>query len=281
MTTTAELRLEHTVGKRCNTVVRLSLLVLVLALGALATAAFAPSKEGARAHLVSALPLDAPAGAKIRVVWTVDVPDDKGGRIPFGAQQMFVQLLSATGAVPTTTFTNSDAGRNTAEAVVPAGGIGGIRIGLRGTTDIFFPLVNDPFLTPGSVRCDVGAVRTKLAAFVRAYNRGDTRRLDRLFSRKRFAWYSAPPPEGRALPEAANRGTLIQYFRRRHRQGDRLKLLGYSFGYDRARELAHFQLKVRRQAKDLAGGAVSMGGKGALTCAKAPVAIAALSLGGP
>ncbi len=267
--------------KGCTTVVRLALFIVVLAVGALATAALAPSKGDARAHLASALPFDAAAGTKIRVVWTVDVPDDKGGRIPFGAQQMFVQLLSATGAASTTAFTNSDAGRNTAEAVVPAGGIGGIRIGLRGTTDIFFPLVNDPFLTPGGVRCDVGAVRATLAAFVRAYNRGDTRRLDRLFSRSRFAWYSAPAPGSRVLPDAANRKTLIPYFRRRHRQGDRFTLLAHSFGYDRARELAHFQLKVRRQAKDLAGAAVSMGGKGALTCAKAPVAIAALSLGGP
>jgi hypothetical protein len=261
--------------------VRLALLLSVVALGGLVSAGVALSKGDARAHLASKLPIDAAPGTKIRVVWTVDVPNDKGGREPFGAMQMFVRFLSASGAAPTTAFTDTDGGRNTADAVVPVGGIGGIRIGLRGTTDIFFPLLNDPFLTPGGVRCDVDAVRTTLSSFIRAYNRGDLRRLDRLFSRNRFAWYSAPGPGSRALPAAANRRTLIPYFRRRHRHGDRLALLGYSFGNDAARELAHFQLKVRRQARDLAGGAVEIGGKGALSCAKQPVAIAALSLGGP
>jgi hypothetical protein len=124
-------------------------------------------------------------------------------------------------------------------------------------------------------------VRATLVAFVRAYNRGDMPRLDRLFSRNRFAWYSAPAPGSRVLPNAADRKTLIRYFRRRHRHGDRLTLLSYGFGYDSGRELAHFQLSVRRRANDLVGGAVVIGGRGALDCAKGPVAIAALSLGGP
>src|SRR2546423_9045501 len=115
--------------------------------------------------------------------------------------QMFVRLLSATGGSPTTAFTKTDAGRNTADVAVPAGGIGGIRIGLRGTTDIFFPLMNDPFLSLGGVRCDAQAVHTTLARFVKAYNRGELRRLDRLFSRGQFAWYSAPAPGRRVLQD--------------------------------------------------------------------------------
>jgi hypothetical protein len=268
-------------AKRCTRLVRFAALVLLVVLGALAMAAVAPSKEGARAHLRSAIPLDAAPGTKLLVVWTVDIPDDKGRRVPFGASQMFVRLLSANGRGPTTAFTNTVAGRNTAEIAVPSGGIGGIRIGLRGTTDIFFPLMNDPFLSAGGVRCDADSVGRTLAAFVSAYNRGELRRLDRLFSKSRFAWYSAPAPGSRLLQDAANRKTLIPYFRRRHRHGDRLTLLSFTSGYDKARQLAHFQLKVRRHARDLAGGAAELGGKGALTCLKPPVAIVALSLGGP
>ena len=52
---------------------------------------------------------------------------------------------------------------------------------------------------PGSVqansssaaRCDVPTLRNKVSAFVRAYNRGDLRQLDRLFSRDRFKWDSS------------------------------------------------------------------------------------------
>ena len=142
----------------CTSGVRLVLAVLLAGVAALAAASPALSKEGARAHLTSALPLDSAPGTTIRVRWTVDVPNDKGDRIPFGAGQMFVRLLSRTGGDATSGFTNTNQGRNTADVVIPAGGIGGIRIGLRGTTDtaeqgsprdpnLYFPLVNDPFLS--------------------------------------------------------------------------------------------------------------------------------------
>jgi len=144
---------------------------------------------------------------------------------------MFVRLLSNTGAPATTGFAGGTAhadGRYAAEVRVPAGGIG-VRVGLRGwndhgTNDLLFPLENDPFTSPGGVRCDVAAVRTTLTAFVRAYNRGDLQRLDQLFSRERFVWYAASGP-GRGVRGAKeNRETLIPYFRDRHQHGDRLTL---------------------------------------------------------
>jgi hypothetical protein len=266
--------------------VRLALILLVVGVAALAAAALAPTKEGARARLTTTLPLDAAPGTTIRVGWTVDVPDGGGGRAPFNAIGMFVRLLSSTGAPATLGFagaTEHADGRYVASASVPAGGIGGVEMGLRGTTDVFFPVDNDPFMSPGAVRCNVAAVRDALAAFVRAYNRSDVPSLDRLFSRERFVWYSSGAPGTRLRAEAENRETLIPYFRRRHGRGDRLTRLSYRFnGYERQRDLGHFALSGRRRADDFHGGRwFRMVGKGALDCAKPPVTIAVMSLGGP
>jgi hypothetical protein len=58
---------------------------------------------------------------------------------------VFVRLLDAGGGKPADATAAQSNGPFTATVRVPAGGIGGIRIGLHGTTDIFFPLKNDPF----------------------------------------------------------------------------------------------------------------------------------------
>ena len=256
---------------------------------ALAAAPLAPTKEGARARLTARLPLGAPPGATIRIGWKVDAPDGHGGRQPFGARGMFVRLLSRTGAASTTAADDGrtgSVGRYTARVRVPAGGIGGIRTGLhgwndRGPSDLLFPLENDPFASPGGVRCDVSALRATLTAFVRAYNRGDSRVLDRLFSRARFVWYSSGEPGARLLGEASSRHTLVAYFRRRHAHGDRLALRSFRFnGYERGRDLGHFELSGRRRADDFDGGRwFRLEGKGALDCAKPPVTIAVMSVG--
>lgn len=263
---------------------RLAHLFVVASVAVLAAAAVAPAKEGARARLATTLPLDAAPATRIRVGWTVHVMDDKRGRVPFNAIGMFVRLLSATGARSTTAFASATAhpdGRYAADAVVPAGGVGGVRIGLRGTTDVLFPVDNDPFTSAGGARCDVAAVRAKLAAFVRAYNLGDARRLDRLFSHERYVWYSSGRPGIRRGRDARNRDTLLRYFRERHRRGDRLALVAWRFnGY--ASELGHFELAARRRADDFRGGRwFAIAGKGALDCSRPPVTIAALSVGGP
>ena len=255
-------------------------------LGALVGAADAPTKEGARARLETKLPLAAPPGKTIDVAWSVDVPDASGGRRGFSARYMFVRLLSRTGAGSTLAFGRERpplSGRHVARAKVPAGGIGGVRVGLRGTTDVYFPLENDPFTSPGGVRCDVAAVTATLRAFVRAYNRGDLARLDRLFSHRRFAWYSSGGPGVRRVRDAEERATLMDYFRRRHLRHDRLAVLTFRFnGYEPQRELGHFQLTGRRRADDFRGGQwFPLSGKGALDCSKPPVTIGVLSLGPP
>ena len=257
--------------------------VLVLA-AALAAASLTPAKEGARARLTTKLPLSAAAGTTIRVAWAVDVADGQGVRRPFNAIGVFVQLLSRTSAPATLASASPTAhtdGRYVASFEVPAGGIGGIRAGVRGTTDVFFPLANDPFTSPGGVRCDVAAVRATLVAFVSAYNSGDLERLDALFSRQRFVWYSSGEPGMRLRGEAANRKSLMAYFQRRHGRGDRLSPLTVRFnGYDAKRKLGHFELKGERRAEDFRGGVwFALRGKGALDCSKPPVKIAALSIG--
>jgi hypothetical protein len=263
---------------------RLSLLA-ALAVVALAFASGAAPKEGARARLTTIVPLGAAPGTTIRVGWTVSVADENGERRPFAALNMFVRLLSRTGAPVTTGFSpqHGMTGRYAAQVQVPQGGIGGIRFGLRGTTDVTFTLENDPFRSRAGLRCDVATTRAILGAFVSAYNRGDLRRLDRLFSRTRFRWYSANAPGARLRAAAFNRGTLVAYFRRRHSLGDRLRLVHHRFnGFSRGNEMAHFEWRARRRADDFRDGRwFDLTAKGALDCSKSPVSFAVLSLGGP
>jgi hypothetical protein len=257
-------------------------LIGIVAVAALGAASLALSKEGARGRLTTTVPLEAAPGTNVRVGWTVDVPDGAGGREPFGAMHMFLRLLSRTGAAATTGFARETSGRYKTDVSVPAGGIGGIRVGLRGSTEIFFPLENDPFRSRDGVRCDVAALRATLTAFVRAYNRGNLRRLDSLFSRERFVWYSSPAPGERLFRAAESRETLVPYFRGRHRRGDRLTISTYRFNsYERERDLGHFELTGRRRAAGFRGGRwFTIGAKGALDCSKPPVTIAVFSLGG-
>lgn len=262
---------------------RVALASVVAAVGALAAASLTPAKEGARARLSAKLPLSAAPGSTVNVAWAVDVADGQGIRRPFNATGMFVQLLSRTSAPATVAFASPTAhadGRYVASAPVPIGGIGGIRTGLRGTTDVFFPLVNDPFTSPGGVRCDVAAVRMTLAAFVSAYNAGDLKQLDALFSRRRFAWYSSGEPGRRLGGDAAKRKTLMAYFRRRHAQGDSLGTLAHRFnGYDSKRKLGNFELSGERRAEGFRDGRwFRFRGKGALDCAKPSVSIVMISI---
>jgi hypothetical protein len=258
---------------------RLVLLSLTV-LAALAAVPAAAPKEGAQAVLTTTVPLGAKAGSTVEIAWTVTVPDEAGRRHPFNAIGMFVRLLSRTGAPSTIGFATPTAhedGRYDARVAVPSGGIGGLRAGLRGSTDVVFPVVNDPF-----ARCDAEAVGSALRSFTRAFNTGDAKRLDRLFSRTNFIWYSSGAPGRRTLAGAA-RSSLPAYFRARHRRHDRVKLLTFRFsGYDEARRLGHFELTAERRADDYRNGSpFELTGKGALDCARPARTFAVLTLGSP
>jgi hypothetical protein len=116
----------------------------------------ARGKENVTARLLSPLPLDAAPGEKLTVVWALGGVDEQGRHRPFNAIGVFVRLLSASGGGSTVGFATHDAhpdGRYDAQVVVPKGGIGGVQIGLRGSSDAGasdarFPLENDPFAAP-------------------------------------------------------------------------------------------------------------------------------------
>jgi hypothetical protein len=107
------------------------------------------AKEGIKARLTAPLNMDASPGEKITVAWTLGMSDEQGNQRPFNAMGVFVRLMSVRGGTPTMGFATAAAhtdGRYTAQVAVPQGGIGGVQIGVRGSSDIIFPLENDPFL---------------------------------------------------------------------------------------------------------------------------------------
>jgi hypothetical protein len=124
--------------------------VAVLLIAA-ATAPAAAGKEGARARLLTALPLHAKAGTLITVEWTVKVRAN-GKLIPFRANGMFVRLIGK-GSVKTA-FTQQFGPPYRGRIRVPRGGIRGIKLGLMGYSTSgrpapeFFPIVNSPFPMP-------------------------------------------------------------------------------------------------------------------------------------
>src|SRR6266852_4245514 len=93
-----------------------------------------------------------------------------------------------------------------------------------------------------------------MMSFVTAFNRGDHARLDRLFAGEPgFQWYSSPLPGVRVLPDAEDRGSLLGYFARRHRVGDRLRHVSLRVNNIQL-GLANFEFVLRRSARDCRGG---------------------------
>jgi hypothetical protein len=154
--------------------VTLSLLVTAIAAGVAALPAAA--KEGVKAKLATNVPLHAEPGARLRVAWTLTYAEGDMRGQAFGANGVFVRLLSASGARAETGFAPTGAhamGEYAATVVVPKGGIGDVEIGLLGWTtgaggargsDLLFPITNDPL--PGSVR--VASPPSEKAVFERA-----------------------------------------------------------------------------------------------------------------
>ena len=130
--------------------------ILGIASAALFAALPAAAKEGVEATLRTSIPLDAPAGTQVKVAWTLAYIDENGQRQPFGANGVFVRLLSASGADSEEGVAPMGAhptGEYEATVIVPDGGIGDVEIGLRGWTsgptgtrrsDALFPITNDP-----------------------------------------------------------------------------------------------------------------------------------------
>ena len=138
-----------------------ALATLATAAVALVAALPAAGKEGVEATLLTRIPLDAPAGKRLEVAWTLTYRDH-GRRRPFGAGGVFVRLRSAAGESAETGFASGN-GDYRATVVVPKGGIGDVQIGVQGWTndaagtresDALFPITNDPL--PGAARSRCG-----------------------------------------------------------------------------------------------------------------------------
>jgi hypothetical protein len=128
--------------------VRRILLVVVVLAASLAAATAATAKEGVRATLSTPIPLDAAPGTKLHVSWKLASRDGT----PFGGGDVFVRLLSASGARAETAYVNGS-GTFSADVAVPEGGIGDVQIGIRGWSSgpdgtqespLLFPITNDP-----------------------------------------------------------------------------------------------------------------------------------------
>jgi hypothetical protein len=147
---------------------RVAFAALVLVLVVLVPSAGA--KEGVWAELVTLPPAAALPGEQIQVSWTLQFLDN-GVRKPFGAGGVFIKLLDAAHGAPTTAVSQRSDGFFEAMVRVPAGGIGGLQIGIHGTTDVYFPVRNNPYalrrplqlprLAPGEP-CPVTAVDSSL-----------------------------------------------------------------------------------------------------------------------
>jgi hypothetical protein len=115
--------------------------------------------------------------------------------------------------------------------------------------------------------CVAADVEALAGRFVDAFNRGDLAELDRVFAKEpEFDWYSTGAPGERLLPIAADRESLVPYFRDRHSRGERLALRTFRFnGNTRGvRTYGNVEFTLMRQGDDLAPTAYQ--GKGAALC---------------
>jgi hypothetical protein len=113
---------------------------------ALALGAAAPvgAKEGVKATLLAPVRVDAPAGTRITLRWRLGYRDAQGWHT-FGGMGIFARLVSRSGSPPSSALARGVSGGYQATLRVPRGGMSRIQIGIHGSTDLLFPITNDPF----------------------------------------------------------------------------------------------------------------------------------------
>jgi hypothetical protein len=124
--------------------------------------------------------------------------------------------------------------------------------------------VNRPEFVTGHERyerlCTRLEVRAVFVRFVDAFNRGDLKRLDRVFAREPdFEWYSTQAPGERFNEVARNRSSLIPYFAERHALAEHLKVGSFQWNGG-----GNFEYGLVRSANDLQP--TRYYGKGAAHC---------------
>jgi ketosteroid isomerase-like protein len=128
---------------------------------------------------------------------------------------------------------------------------------------------------PVGASCNEQGSRELVARFITAFNRGDVRRLDAVFARGMWwRWYSVGTAPGKRIQRTAyNRTTLIKYFRARHKQHERLRLLSFQYN-GRSDGYVHFQYELLRSADDMRAPLPrTYVGKGAISCWAGRIAV--------
>jgi hypothetical protein len=130
---------------------------------------------------------------------------------------------------------------------------------------------------PGAT-CTARVTKTAWVSFLGAFTIGNYRRLDELFADEPdFGWFSSNTPGLRTTTAARDRRTLINYFRKRHAQRDRLRLISFQW-----HGKGNFTYTLWRSANDYkAGAAFHLIGKGFADCSEGLPRFVIVSLGGP
>ena len=132
---------------------------------------------------------------------------------------------------------------------------------------------------PDAEDCAAGEARAVVVRFVAAFNARNIDALDRVFApQASFNWFSTGAPGRRLGAAAHDRSTLMAYFRSRHRQGEKLRLVRFRGGGN-ANGYSHFQFLLERRARTLRPTVYE--GKGAVICAASGDTISVWSVGGP
>jgi hypothetical protein len=101
--------------------------------------------------------------------------------------------------------------------------------------------------------CDRESVAALVRTFVRAYNGGDSEKLDQIWAPEPdFEWYSVSPDE-REQDEAYDRETLLPYFDKRHQLNDHLRLKYLRVGPQDERGGFGIAYRLQRQSDQEAG----------------------------
>lgn len=108
-----------------------------VALAALLLVPAAAATGGVHATLTKKLPAHASRGTKLTVTFTLRTASGR----PFDGEKVFVKVICPTKDASSFVFaTQVGEGRYRAVATVPPGGLGVVRIGRRGSTDVYFPI---------------------------------------------------------------------------------------------------------------------------------------------
>ena len=138
---------------------------------------------------------------------------------------------------------------------------------------------DDPELPAG---CRPGALGQRIVTFLDAVNRGDAAAAARYADPQR-GWYSVTEGRRRHFV-TSERSALARYFARRHRRGERLRLLELDVSF--ANGLGHIAYRLDRRADDLRRLGVRMAialGKGAVDCESGEIVVWSMGMpaGGP